>query len=150
MKLKTKVLVAGAAGLVVVAGVVVVVKAVRRRTKRVLNSKIRRVLADVVQMDAEDFASADGVAQSLFMRRIEKLDTKQLMLLSALVQVGYFIKVSNIDPLHASKEEVEQAVNKFLIEERLTPLTRGDLLQSLDSTDSHAALKAAFGVLEKA
>ena len=149
MKLKTKAIIVGAVGIgvVVVAGTAAAIRAIKRRSRSVLDRKIRTALADIVRMHSKDFVSADGEEKSLFMHYIDKLDNKQLVALCALVQVGYFIKVSGIDPLHASKEEVEKAARKFLVEERLAPITRTELLSSLDSTDTHDALSTAYGVL---
>lgn len=150
MKLKTKVILVGAAGVAVIAGARYIVKVVKRHTKRVLDRKMRNALRDIVQMHANDFVSDEGLGRSLFMRYVDKLDTSQLIKLCALVQVGYFIKVSQINPLSASKEEVRRAVDKFLVEERLAPTDREGLLEALDTSDAQDALVAAFYVVGNA
>ena len=149
MKLKTKAIIVGAVGIgvAVVIGATAAIKAIKKHSKRVLDRKVKTTLADIVRMHSNDFIAAEGESESLFMHYIDKLDNKQLIALCALVQVGYFIKVSGIDPLHASKEDIEKAARKFLIEERLAPITRNELLSSLNSTDTHDALSAAYGVL---
>ena len=150
MKLKTKVILVGAAGVAVIAGTRYIVKVIKRRTKRVLDRKMRNALRDIVQMHANDFVSDQELGRSLFMRYVDKLDTPQLIKLCALVQVGYFIKVSQINPLSASKEEVRRAVDKFLVEERLAPTDREGLLEALDTSDAQDALVAAFYVVGNA
>lgn len=150
MKLKTKVILVGAAGVAVIAGTGFIIKAIKRRTKRVLDRKMRKALRDIVQMHADDFASGEGLGKSLFMHYVDKLETPQLIKLCALVQVGYFIKVSQINPLNASKDEVKRAIDKFLVEERLTPTDREGLLEALDTSDAQDALVAAFYVLGNA
>lgn len=150
MKLKTKAIIVGAAGIATVAGVAFVVRAVKRRARKVLDRKLRKSLMEIVKMRGEDFVPGGNLGQSLFRRYIDKLDNKHLVALCALVQVGYFIKVSEIDPRHPSKEQIAQAVNKFMVEERLAPLGREDLLTALDTSDARDALVNAFGVLANA
>lgn len=151
MKLKTKVIIAGSVfvGVACVAGVVTVVRRVRSRAKRVLNKGMRSLTMDILRMRAEDFVPGGEEGASAFRQLIERLDDRQLVSLAALVQVGYFIKVSGIDPLHPSKDEVVRAVRKFFVEERAALASRNELLQALDSTDVPDALSAAFNVLDK-
>lgn len=150
MRIRTKVVVIGVAGVVVVAGVAVAVRQVVRRSKRAIKGKVRRVLEDVMTMSPEDFSSPDGLGQSLFMHRVEQLDTKHLVALNALMQVGHFIKVSGINPMHTSKEEVSRALNKYIVEQSLAPLVREELVESLDTSDAYDALHAAYHVLKDA
>lgn len=149
MRLKTKVIIATAVGAAAL-GAAVTVTLVKRRARRVLNRKLRRTLSDIVKMRGEDFIPGGKLGKSLFRRYIDNLDNKQLVALCALVQVGYFVKVSGIDPMHATKEQVKQAVAKYMVEERLAPLGREELLLALDTSDAHDALTRAFGVLAKA
>lgn len=151
MKLKTKVLIAGTVGAVAVVGVgtVAVVKAVKRRARRVLNRKLRRHLEDIIHMRAEDFIPGGTAGKSMFILFAEKLDNKQLAALCALVQVGYFIKVSKIDPTRATIADIKQTANKYRIEERLAPSTREGMLEALNSSDIRDALIAAYSVLSK-
>ena len=150
MKLKTKAIIIGTAGALVVTGAIAIAQAVKRHAKRVLNRKIRKVLDEIVVMRAEDFIPGGDKNKSLFIEFASHLDNTQLAILCTLVQVGYFIKVSNIDPLHPSKADIQQAISKFRIEERLVPSTRPGLLSALDSTDTREALITAFRVLKNA
>ncbi|MBR3157692.1 MAG: hypothetical protein IKF14_01190 [Atopobiaceae bacterium] len=149
MRIRTRYVAIGAAavGIAVGVGVSAVVRAVRRRRKRVLNRAMRRVMTDILQMRGEDFVPGGEVGKSVFRNRIDQLDDKQLAALFALVEVGYFIKASGIDPLHPSKEQVKDAIEKFALEERRAPETRDGLLAELDTSDAFAALTAAFRVL---
>ena len=135
------------AGAAIGAGAAAVVRYVRGRAKRVLKRKTRRVMTDVLKMRAEDFMPGGVLGRSVFRSRIEKLDYEQLVALFALVEVGYFIKVSGIDPLHPNKKQIKAAAEKYLLEERLAPATRERLLDELDTSDAYDALNAAFKVL---
>lgn len=150
MKLKTKVMIAGTTGLVIASGVIIAVRIVKRRVRRVINRKLRRALEEIAKMGNEDFMPGGMLGQSLFRRYIEKLDNRQLITLCALVQVGHHLKMEGVDPLHPSKSQIQKAVEKFHIEERLAPLTRTDLLDALDSIDVREALVCAFNVLADA
>ncbi len=151
MRIRTRYVAIGAAtfGLAVGIGVSAVLRAVRKRRRQVLNRKMRRVMADILQMRGEDFVSGGELGKSVFRHRIDQLDDKQLAALFALVEVGYFIKASGIDPLHPSKEQVKDAIEKFALEKCRAPQTRDGLLAELDTSDSFAALTEAFGVLAR-
>ena len=151
MSLKKSIIVGGAVGVaVVVAGTVVIVKAVKHRVRRVLDRKMHAIMADVLTMKVEDFIPLSDGSASVFRRYIDGLDNKRLAALCALVQVGYHIKVSGISPVRPSRQQVLRAVEKFFLEERLAPKTRVELLDKLDTSDAYDALVAAFGVLSKA
>lgn len=148
MRLRTKIVVIGATTAAVVAGVAVA-RVVRRRRKRVLDRKMRKVMADLIELRGEDFVAGE-VGKSLFRTHIDKLSTPQLAVLCALVEVGYFIKVSGIDPLHPDRNQITQAVRKYLSEYDAVPVVRDELLSQLDSSDSRDALISAFRVLADA
>lgn len=150
MKFTTKLMLIGAAGVGVVAGTVVTAIALRRRAKRVLDRKLRKALNEIVQMRAEDFVPGGFWGVSAFMRRVDQLNNKQLAALCALVEVGHFIKLANIDPFNATEADIQQAASKFSIEQRVAPRTRGELLSKLNADDVHEALKAAYNVLQDA
>ena len=148
-QLRTRVVIIGAAaaGIAIGVGASAVVRAVRNRKRHVINRRTRRVMADVLQMRGEDFVPGGELGMSVFRRRIDKLDDKQLAAMFALVEVGYFIKASGIDPLHPSKAQAKAAVDKYLLEELQAPKTREGLLAELDTSDAFDALTAAFKVL---
>lgn len=149
MKIRTRVVVAGVvvAGIAIGAGVSAVVKAVRNRKRRIISRRTRKIMADVLKMRGEDFVPGGELGMSVFRKRIDKLDDKQLAVMFALVEVGYFIKASGINPLHPSKAQIKAAADKYLLEEMQAPKTREGLLNALDTSDSYDALNAAFKVL---
>lgn len=138
---------AAAAGVVATISVHAIIRAIRKHHKRVLNRKMRRIMTDVLAMRGEDFIPGGELGMSLFRSRIDRLDDKQLAALFALVQVGFFVKASGIDPLHPTKEQIKSAVEKYLFEERFAPDSRNKLLGELDTSDSYAALSTAFHIL---
>ncbi len=149
MRIKRSYLVIGGivTGVVLTVGVsVAVVRAVRKHTKRILKRKTRRAMADILQMRGEDFVPGGELGKSLYRSHIEKLDDRQLTALFALVEVGYFIKASGINPLHPSKEQIKAAAEKYLFEERRAPATRDGLLNELDTSDAYDALNSAYKV----
>lgn len=149
MRLKTKCIIAGSVtvGVLAAAGTVALVRFVRRQAKRVLKRKTRRVMSDILKMRGEDFVPGGELGMSLFRQRIDKLEYDQLVALFALVQVGYFIKASGINPMHPSKSQVEEAAKKYIMKEHSAPNTRAGLLEELDTSDAYDALSAAFSVL---
>ena len=149
MRIRTRYLLVGAAaaGVAVSLGTMAIVRAVVEHRKRVLNRKMRRIMTEVLALRGEDFIPGGDLGMSVFRNRIERLNDKQLAALFAIVQVGYFIKASGIDPFRPTKEQIKSAVEKYLFEERFAPDTRGELLGELDTSDSYAALSSAFKVL---
>ena len=146
------------AGVAVAAGVAVgvhaIVRAVRRYRNRVLPKDVRKLMIELMELEGEDFAPSKapggGLGKSLFIRKIEKCDDRQLMAIFAIVEVGYFLKASGIDPARISKEQLKQITQKFAVEQEGAPKDRASLLGVLDTTDAHDALKAAFMVLGSA
>lgn len=151
MKLKTKVLIAGTVGAIAIVsvGTVCAIKAIKRRAKRVIDRKLRKHLEEIIHMRAEDFIPGGDKGKSAFIVFAEKLDNKHLAALCALVQVGYFIKMSKINPARATIADIKQAANKYRIEERLAPSTRESMLDALNSSDIQDALILAYDVLSK-
>ena len=149
MRTTTKYAIVGGvvAGVAVTAGAVALVRIIRKRTKRLIKRKTRRVMTDVLQMRGEDFVPGGKVGKSVFRTHIDKLDDKQLVALFALVEVGYFIRASGINPLNPSKAQIKDAAQKYLLEERQAPQTREGLLSRLDTSDAFDALTAAYKVL---
>ena len=152
MAIKKRVIVVGAIACVSAsAATIALVRAIRRRRRRILKPEVRKLMCELVKLQGEDFIPqtlpGGGLGKSIFFKRIERLDDKQLMALFAVVEVGYFLKASGIDPLHPTKEQVQQALNKFSVELSGAPKDRAALLGQLDTTDVHDALSAAFHVL---
>lgn len=156
MVIKNKYVVVGAimAGAAAAVGVRAIVRAVRRRKEQVIPSNVRKLMVELMKLQGEDYlpqkAPGGGLGKSIFFKRIEKLDDKQLMALFAVVEVGYFLKASGIDPLHPTKEQLKQSAAKYSAELRGAPTDRAALLGELDTTDAHDALAAAFNVLKLA
>lgn len=148
----------------VVAGVVAVVaaavaakaieRAVRRRRNRILPRDVRKLMLELVELQGEDFIPqklpGGGIGKSVFMKRIERVDDKQLMAIFALVEVGYFLKASGLDVKSLTKDDLKRVAKKFKIELSGAPKDRAALLGDLDTTDAYDALKAAFAALGKA
>lgn len=138
----------------VAVGALAVRRELKRRRNRVISREVRKLMLELIELQGSDFvpqkAPGGGLGKSVFFRRIEKLDDRQLMAVFAIVEVGYFLKASGIDPLHPTKDQLKQAAQKFGIEFASAPKDRAALLGQLDTTDAHDALAAAFRVLGKA
>ena len=134
-------------GVAVAVAVTVLVRFLKKRAKSVIKRKTRRMMIDVLKMRGEDFIPGGKLGMSVFRNRIDKLEYDQLVALYAIVEVGYFIKASIINPQHPSKAQVEEAAKKYLAKERTAPSTRAALLEKLDTSDAHDAIAAAFNVL---
>lgn len=152
MAIRKRLIVAGAIACISAsAGAIALARAIRRRRKRVLKPEIRKLMLELVKLQGDDFVPqrlpGGGLGKSIFFKRIERLDDKQLMVLFAIVEVGYFLKASGIDPLHPTQGQIEQAAHKFTVELAGAPKDRSALLGVLDTTDAHDALKASFTVL---
>lgn len=153
MRIRKAYVVAGfMAASVVAAGVGIAIRAYKRRRRRVIPMDVRKHMVELMKLQGEDFlpqrAPGGGLGKSVFMRYIERLDDRRLMELFAIVEVGYFLKASGINPLHPTKEQVRQAGEKFHVELAGAPRDRAVLLGQLDTTDAHDALVAAFQTLE--
>lgn len=158
IKIKKSYIVAGvvAAGAAVV-GAYFVKKKIeekRRKKRQIIPDDVRTLMFDLMKLEVEDYApktlQSGGLGKSQFIRTIEKMSDRQLMALFSIVQVGYFLKASGIDPFHASQEQIKQAARKFDSELASAPTNRAVLLGELDTTDVFDALKAAYSVLSRA
>ena len=123
----------------------------RKKSRRIIPDDVREMMSELMKLEVEDYVptklASGGLGKSLFIRTIEKGTDKQLMALFAIVQVGYFMKASSINPNTVTEEQTKQVATKFMSELAAAPTDRAVLLGELDTTDSYDALKAACGVL---
>ena len=120
----------------------------RRKSRRILPDDVREMMSELIKLEVEDYVptklASGGLGKSLFIRTIEKGTDKQLMALFAIVQVGYFMKASGINPQSVTGDQANQVAAKFASELAGAPTNRAALLGELDSTDSYDAIKAAY------
>ena len=120
----------------------------RKKSRRILPDDVREMMSELIKLEVEDYVptklASGGLGKSLFIRTIEKGTDKQLMALFAIVQVGYFMKASGINPQSVTEDQANQVASKFASELAGAPTNRAALLGELDSTDSYDAIKAAY------
>ena len=124
MKLRTKVVaIAVTSAAVAAVGAFVVVHTLRKRTKeRVALARkpsshpspreAREQVRELLRLRGEDFIP-DGLGTSLYQRRLNTMNDRQLLILLALTQVGVYIREQGVDPLHPSEEAKAEAKELF-------------------------------------
>jgi uncharacterized protein YneF (UPF0154 family) len=124
------------------------IKKRRKKSRHIIPDDVREMMSELMKLEVEDYVptklASGGLGKSLFIRTIEKGTDKQLMALFAIVQVGYFMKASGINPQAITEDQSNQVVSKFSSELAGAPTNRAALLGELDTTDSFDALKAAY------
>jgi uncharacterized protein YneF (UPF0154 family) len=120
----------------------------RKKNRRIIPDDVRDMMGELMKLEVKDYVptklASGGLGKSLFIRTIEKGTDKQLMALFAIVQVGYFMKASSINPSSITDDQSRQVASKFSSELAAAPSDRATLLGELDSTDTFDALKAAY------
>lgn len=137
---------------IVIVGAVVVVHKIRRRRSHFLPKATRKVLEELVGMDAEGLVTTGvgGKVESAFEHRLGRLTDKQLIAVYAAVHVGSFIKHSDLNPLHPDPAAFAQAVHEYTKAELAAPETRKALLTALSDMGPiivKTALRAALDML---
>jgi hypothetical protein len=90
MSIRKRYIVAGAIACVSAsAGAIALARAIKRRRNRVLKPEIRKLMLELVRLQGEDFIPkrlpGGGLGKSVFFKRIERVDDRQLMALFAIV-----------------------------------------------------------------
>ena len=148
---KKNYVVAGAVVVTATVATVAIVRAVKRRHKRILPRGVRKLMIELMSLQGEDFLPqklpGGTIGKSLFIKRIEREDDRKLMVIFALMEVGYYLKASGIDPASLAKDDLKRVARKFKVELSGAPKDRAALIGELDTSDAYDALKAAYAVL---
>jgi hypothetical protein len=148
---KKNYVVAGAVVVSATVATVAIVRAVKRRRNRILPRGVRKLMIELMGLQGEDFLPqrlpGGGIGKSLFIKRIERVDDRKLMAIFALMEVGYFLKASGIDPTSLTKDDLRRVASKFRVELAGAPKDRAALIGELDTSDAYDALRAAYAVL---